>query len=362
MLAVSYSPLLVGASVVLAVMAGFTGLSLANGLSRLDASARKPVIVKAAIVLGGGVWSTHFVAMLAVQLPVAVFYDPLYTLASALIAILMAGAALLLLHFGERSDGRIAVAGVVMGLGVVVMHYIGMYGIRGCRPEFGLIGYVLSTTLAIAMSIGALRVAYGQRSLRGLILGGSIYGLAILTMHFSAMSQTGFLQIDRLEPATGLVSNDILALIVTTAAFMICGAFLLTTVTVRDQPAESPPMPEPEVKTAAPPHRLPYEQDGRTLFTPLDDVVAIQADGRYSRLHRLGGQVFCPIAINKLAEDLKDLAFLRTHRSYMVNLGYVQGFERKNDQGMCLFSPDLDVPPVPVSRANVPTIRKALGI
>ena len=54
MLVVSYNPLLVGAAVLLALMAAFTGLSLANGLSRLSSRERKPMIVRAAIVLGGG--------------------------------------------------------------------------------------------------------------------------------------------------------------------------------------------------------------------------------------------------------------------------------------------------------------------
>ncbi|MDT8345254.1 MAG: MHYT domain-containing protein, partial [Thermohalobaculum sp.] len=192
MLVVTYSPLLVGAAALLALMAAFTGLSLTNGLSRLSAAQRKPMIVKAAIVLGGGVWSTHFVAMLALDLPVEVFYDPVLTLASALIAILMAGAALLLLHFGPRSDRRIAVAGAVMGLGVVAMHYSGMYGLRGCTPVFGATGYAVSTTLAILISFGALKIAYAERTLRGIVGGAVIYALAILAMHFSAMAWTGF--------------------------------------------------------------------------------------------------------------------------------------------------------------------------
>ena len=63
---VTYDPLMVGASVLVAILAAFTGLRLASGLRFLDTAQRKVQIVKAAIALGGGIWSMHFVGMLAV--------------------------------------------------------------------------------------------------------------------------------------------------------------------------------------------------------------------------------------------------------------------------------------------------------
>ena len=60
-LLVSYDPLMVVASVLVAVLASFTGLKLASGLRNLDTPQRKTQIVKAAIALGGGIWSMHFV-------------------------------------------------------------------------------------------------------------------------------------------------------------------------------------------------------------------------------------------------------------------------------------------------------------
>lgn len=110
------------------------------------------------------------------------------------------------------------------------------------------------------------------------------------------------------------------------------------------------------------PKRLPYEQDGRTFFAPIADVVAIQADGHYSRLHRVSGPIFCPQSIARLAEDLSGSRILRTHRSHLVNIDFVQGFERRKDQGICLFAPEIGVEPVPVSRANVAATKAALGL
>ncbi|MEM7507302.1 MAG: MHYT domain-containing protein [Pseudomonadota bacterium] len=367
MLAVSYNVILLIGAAILAILSGFTGLSLTSGLSRLPAAKRKPAIVKAATVLGGGVWSTHFVAMLALQLPVELFYDPVYTLASALVAILMTGIALLILHFGSRTRAQIALAGVIMGLGVVAMHYVGMYGMRGCVPVFQASGYVLSTLLSVAICIGAMQLAYRKRSVRGLVLGGVVYGLAILVMHFTAMSRTIFMPLDALEPTVRMVPNDILALMVIFAAFLICGAFLLTTVTLREPQIATaaeiaPPEPEAAALLRPMPERLPYEQDGKTFFAPVEDVVVIQAEGHYSRLHRVSGPAFCPLAIARLSEDFGEGPFLRTHRSYLVNLSYVQGFERRKDQGVCLFDPELGIEPVPVSRANIVATKRALGL
>ncbi len=374
MLIVSYNPVLVLAAAALALMAAFTGLSLTNGLSALDVAARKARIVRAAVVIGGGIWATHFVAMLALDLPIAVFYDPVYTLASALIAILLSGAALLLLHFGERSNARIAVAGVVMGLGVVAMHYVGMYGMRGCETLFYSAGYIVSTLIAVAMSIGALSVAYRVRTLASLAGGAVIYGLAILAMHFSAMYWTGFMAAEGLQPVSVVVSDDVLALIVVFVAFLLCGAFLLTTVTVREPvlagsgveaalleaPVEATPSPAPAVPPS--PARLPYEADGATFFTPVRDVVAVKSDGHYCRLYRVGDELFCPMAISKLAAELEPHGFLRTHRSYLVNLAHVAGFERRKDQGICHFAPELKIEPIPVSRTHLTQTMAALGV
>ncbi len=362
MLSVAYDPALVLGAVLVALMAAYTGLHLTHGLTVLPASERKPQIVKAAITLGGGVWSTHFVAMLALDLPVAIFYDPVPTLASALIAILFAGAGLLVMHFGDRGTGRTALAGACLGAGVVMMHYVGMRGIRGCGVTFGATGYALATVLAIAMGIGALRLAYAPRSRRGLLLGACVFAAAILAMHFTAMRWTGFFEIGPMAPGSALVSNEILALFVVVSAFLICGAFLLTTVTLPDAgpaapaPVSTPPQPPSTLR------RVPFEQDGRTYFSAPEEIVAIQAEGHYTRLHRIADQVFCPLAIAKLEAALDPQQFLRTHRSYLVNLRHVRGFERRKDQGVCLFDPTTNVAPVPVSRANVPPTMKALGL
>jgi NO-binding membrane sensor protein with MHYT domain len=360
MLVVHYDPLLVIAAVLVAVMASFTGLRLASGLSQLDYARRKGQIAMSAVALGGGIWSTHFVAMLALRLPVPVFYDALTTLISALIAILLTGGALLLLHFGQRTKRRVVGAGVLMGAGIVTMHYTGMAGIKGCGTVFGAPGYLVSTLLAIALSIAALRLAYGRRTLHTLILGASAYGGSIVAMHFSAMYWTGFVRLDALAPTAPVISNDYLALIVSLATFTLCGAFLLTTVTARL------PKPTHAAGRAAEgtrrPARIPYERDGKTFFAAATEILAARADGHYTTLFRGDEELFCPWPISRLEDALGAAPFLRTHRSYIVNLDYVRGFERRKDQGVCLFGLGAAIREAPVSRTNLTQTRALLGL
>ena len=99
------------ASVVIAIAAGFTGLTLSKDLAQQSVSRRKGSVAASAIALGGGIWSMHFVAMLGIQIPILFYYDAAITLASALLASLIVGTALLLLHFRERTPVTVCAAG-----------------------------------------------------------------------------------------------------------------------------------------------------------------------------------------------------------------------------------------------------------
>jgi hypothetical protein len=98
-------------SCVVALVAGFTGLSLTRGLAKKPVAQKKVSIALASVALGGGIWAMHFVAMLGLQLPILFYYDAAITLVSALSAILIVGAALILLHFAPRTPGLILLAG-----------------------------------------------------------------------------------------------------------------------------------------------------------------------------------------------------------------------------------------------------------
>ncbi|MEM7428043.1 MAG: MHYT domain-containing protein [Pseudomonadota bacterium] len=366
MLVVSYDWVLVGASVVVAILASFTGLRLASGLRVLAPAARKPQIAKAAIALGGGIWSMHFIGMLAVRLPVAIEYDALATLGSALVAILITGIGLGLLHFGERTERRIVYAGIAMGLGIVLMHYIGMSAIRGnCVVSYSTAGIFLASAVGILASIGALWLAYKKRSLRDIALGAVVQGLSISAMHYTGMIYTRFSPSAELvvlpEP---ILSSGVMALLVAVAAFLICGFFLLTAIpgdaaeTTED--AEAADLEASDGEALEPLRKLPYESNNATHFLPVDDIRAIRAEGHYTRLFDGSGEYFCPLSISVIESRLDNPNFLKTHRSHLVNMAHVSGIQKVGDKAACLLDDEASSQ-IPVSRARVRDVRRALG-
>jgi NO-binding membrane sensor protein with MHYT domain len=125
-----YDPLLVILSVAVAILASFTALNLAGRLLAADRPARLWWLVAAAVALGGGIWSMHFVGMLALVMPMPATYGVQLTLLSLLLPIVVVGAGLFILSRFGNGLVPLLTAGVLAGLGVVVMHYGGMAGMR----------------------------------------------------------------------------------------------------------------------------------------------------------------------------------------------------------------------------------------
>lgn len=385
MIVPTYDYLLIAASVLVSLMASFTGLTLTKGISALPEGRRKVQIVMASLALGGGIWSMHFVAILAMRFPLPIDYDALYTLGSALIAILMAGTALLIMHFAPRTWISQVVAGVILGNGIVVMHYVGMSAIRGCLALYEPIGVVLAIVGATIMGIVAVGVAYAKRDTAHILASTMIFGSSVVVVHFVAIAWTSFETSGGAAGITPLIENGTLALLVMFSAFVICGTFLLVSTNyvfsgigqaatangtadtfagAREGGEE--PLPEEALTAAFAPHgdapRIPYERDKLTCFVPADQVIALRAEGHYTVLYTREEKLFCPWSISEAERRLPDSLFLRTHRSYLVNIHQVTAFERHKDSGSCHFEGVQSLKFAPVSRGNVAGVREALGL
>jgi len=363
------------------MMAGFTGLSLLKGASELTSRIRKARIALAAVAMGGGIWSMHFVAMLGMQLPTPFFYDPLTTMASALVAILVVGLALLILHFKARTNQTIIASGLLVGTGILVMHYLGMSGIRLVTPVYSAVGIGISVVASVCLSVAAILLAYRSRTHRNIVLGTVGFGIAVFAVHFFAMAGTHFLPVP--DPAADglLISNEALAIGVATAAFVICGGFLLTGATFlpHDQevqastPSPPGPSPSPSPSPSSSPSpstspsqsdvlRIPYEKNNRTFFVEPATIGAIRAEGHYCLLYVEQEKLFCPWSISQVIKRLSQENFVQAHRSYLINPTHVSGFERTKDNGVCYFDAFSSLEKVPVSRSRLAQVRNALGL
>ncbi len=366
---------LVLASLAVAMMAGFTGLSLTRGANALPSARRKLVVSMAAVALGGGIWSMHFVAMLGLQLPFLYYYDALITLISALVAILLTGMALLVLHFLPRTSVTITGAGVIIGTGIPIMHYIGMSGMELCRAIYTPLGVALALVASIALSVAAVWLAYSERGRRNILLGTVGFGLAVFSVHFLAMAGTAFEKDGGVIAAGPLMGNESLAMLVTLSAFLISAAFLLTGVTFAPTEAVLPPAPRTPltgpVATNPPPvppapegatPRIPYERENRILFLDSASVAALRAEGHYTLAYHGTERLFCPWSISEAERRLVPSGFLRVHRSYLINPRLVTGFERLKDTGICYVEGVGPQMKVPVSRSHLGAVREALGL
>lgn len=373
-LQIAYSPLLVVASIAIAITAAFTALRMTSNLRQLDFGQRKTRITQGAFALGSGIWSMHFVGMMAVQFPITIAYDPLPTLASALIAILVVGAALLSLHFGVRTRLRIAIAGCLTGLGIVLMHYLGMGAISAnCVVSYNPIGVLIAIAISIGASTAALELAYGTRTLRATIAGGVVLGLAISAMHYSAMLFTTFSRGIEMEAVSGpLLSSDGLALIVTLSSFVICGLFLLSAVPSATANTEKSAVGRPAaavtlskagegLKAPVTTARIPYEQDNTVRSLLPETILTARADGHYTRLNNGKEELFCPWSITRLEKSLGSQNFMRVHRSFIVNRNRITGLKRENGKPFCVVGEETNIA-VPVSRARVAELRTLLGM
>ncbi len=369
-LEVSHNAALVFASVLIAIVSGFTGLTLSKDISQQSVSRRKGSVAMSAIALGGGIWSMHFVAMLGLQMPILFYYDAAITLASALLAILIVGVALLLLHFRERTTTTLCAAGTLVGCGILAMHYVGMAGLQLCRAIYTPFGIMLSVVSAIGLCIAAFWIAYGRRNNRNILLGTLFFGFAVSAVHFVATLGTSFVAVPTLNEFGPVMSNETLAIGVILSSFVICGAFLWMSVTflVPNTAAPTPvspakDLPEKTNEETNPPVaiRIPCERDGVTHLIDPAHVAFVRAEGHYTNIYTQDARHFCVWPITEATKRLEDAGFLKTHRSYLVNPAQVQHFERLKDNGVCRFaSPDL--PPVPVSRSHLKSVRDALGI
>lgn len=381
MLEYSHNPLLVFLSLAIAMMSGFTGLSLTQGASKVALGRRKLMVTMSAVALGGGIWSMHFVAMLGLRLPLSYFYDALTTLLSALAAILVTGMALLVVHFGDRTPSRITLAGALVGVGIPIMHYLGMSGMQICSPVYTLPGVGTAVVSSLVLCIASFWLCYGDRRPHNIVLGTLGFGLSVFAVHFIAMFGTGFTRVAGSTVTTLGLSNEALAFFVSLASFAIAGAFLLTGVTFQVREKTSPVVPEavPEEEEIPKPRggdvagddravpvgtlhtRIPFEKGGRIHFTLAEEVAAIRAEGRYTYLYRGEEKLFSPWSISEAEKRLKSEKFCRSHRSYLVNAGHVSSFERKKDTGVCYFDNVAAIERAPVSRSYLSSVRKLLG-
>ncbi|CAI8962863.1 putative bifunctional diguanylate cyclase/phosphodiesterase [Pseudomonas sp. IT-P4] len=236
MLIGSYSPTLVIISLCVAILASYTALDLTGRIATAKGRAVHLWTAGGAVAMGIGIWSMHFIGMLAFKLPIDLGYDGAITLLSLLIGVLSSGFALWLVSQPQLPAWQLAFGALVMGAGISAMHYTGMAAMRmqpGIDYDPTLFG--VSLLIAVGASGAALWIAFHLRQHTPhvrLIRGGAavVMGIAIVGMHYTGMAAARFADGSFCGAAVnGLSGNglDNLVLITTLAVLSIA---LLTSI------------------------------------------------------------------------------------------------------------------------------------
>jgi NO-binding membrane sensor protein with MHYT domain len=394
-----HDPYLVALSVAIAILGGYTGFALAARVHSAVGVSRRALLAGAAAFLAVGIWTMHFVGMLAAPIPTDAVYLVLPTMISFLICALVVGVSLFFVSIGEPSLLRVVSSAVLLGLGIVSMHYVGIHGLSG---NFAIVHdgtmVALSIAVAIVAAYGGLRAFLAAADGVRLIASAVAFGLAVSGMHYTAMYGMHFVPLSAAAQhhiGGGLAASpQTLSIVVAVLCFVIAAGFLLSLVpdprrqiaTAQAEPVVAPavtapsvlaeaapvamsaprPMPAPLGGLGQPPRpapvpRLPVESADGTHFIDTADIRSVRADAHYTRVHDGTRERMCPWSISEAEAQLDPGLFVRVHRSHIVAIPHVT-LVRKEGDGAII---ELDGPTphrVPVSRAKIAEVKARLGL
>lgn len=198
MLINAYDQLLVAVSIFVAILASYTALDMAGRVATSAGRVALIWLVGGGFAMGIGIWSMHFIGMLAMNMEMMMSYDPVLTMLSMAVAVASSIFALWIVCYGELPLSRLIVGALTLGSGVVAMHYIGMAALMFAAEIVWNWGWItLSVIIALVASTAALWLAFKLRQGGGklaLLRAGAatLMGIAIAGMHYTGMAAASF--------------------------------------------------------------------------------------------------------------------------------------------------------------------------
>jgi diguanylate cyclase len=392
---VTHEPWIIVLSVLVAIQGAYVGLKLALDLPGSAGSRRRISLAGSAVTLAVAIWSMHFVGMLAVRSPMRIDYLVLPTLISFLVCVVVVGFAVFLASSAPASKPVLALSAVVMGAGIVTMHFIGMLALHANAAMHHHPAYVvLSFVVGVFASGLAIFFAFEGIVRPPLVAASIALGLAISGMHYTAMAGM------TLHPMSGgpspdatALSRDLLAVIVAIVAFGSTSAFLLALVPDgtpdlsriwpsgrpvqtdfalagggstqasphTERPATAAPaVPAGSVAAAPKPATvIPVQKEGATHYLPVGEVHAVKAEAHYTTIFDGTQKFFCGLSISDVEGRLDQSRFVRVHRSHIVAVDRITSLRRAGDGGVAELRSATPYS-LPVSRRKLPELKALL--
>jgi signal transduction histidine kinase/NO-binding membrane sensor protein with MHYT domain/CheY-like chemotaxis protein len=241
-LAGSYDPAFVILSIVVASLAAFAALGVADRIGAAETNtARWSWLAVGAVAMGIGVWSMHFIGMLAFRLPVEVAYDVGITIASVFPAILASAIVMRVISRSQVPASQLLLSGTLMGAGIGAMHYTGMAAMRmdatmAYDPVLFGVSIVVAVVLATAALYSNVRANDGSRKSQvhwTTVAAALVMGFAVSGMHYTGMAAAFFFPADGSHATGPGLDPTLLGVWIAIATLLITGLAIVVTLVDR---------------------------------------------------------------------------------------------------------------------------------
>jgi NO-binding membrane sensor protein with MHYT domain len=227
---ISHSPSLVILSTTIAILGAFTASVMMSNIAALGIGEGRSRVAMASFALGGSIWATHFVGLLALSVPVNLAYKPAFLAGSAAVALF--GTSLALFKPGPKGEsdqeGRYALAVATLGITIAATNYLGLAAVAG----YGLRVSWFLALICVAVSIQAAGITvwflYRKRGVLLTLVGSAFLGLCISAAHYLSIASTEGLDQTLLgvPQYEGAIPDRYLAWSATIVMYLICSICL----------------------------------------------------------------------------------------------------------------------------------------
>ncbi len=281
-----YDYRLVVLSVVIAILASYAALDLAGRVTAARGAQRAMWLIGGATAMGLGIWSMHYIGMLAFSLPVHIRYNWPIVLLSLLAAMLASAVALQVVSRRTMGRASVVVGSLAMGAGIAGMHYTGMAAMRlTAMWRFSVPLVMLSIVVAIVISFVALSLAFRLRDERKYSLlfksiSAMVMGAAIPTMHYVGMAAVSFSSSAVVPNLSHAVSVSWLGTAgIAVVTMMVLGLAVLTSVADRRFSAQAM-----ELETSTERYRTLFERSLAGVYRTTLDGHILECNEAFARI------------------------------------------------------------------------------
>lgn len=233
----TYDLNLVAASYIIAAIASYTALELSIRVVRHEGRLALYWLVAGGMSMGLGIWTMHFVGMLAYEIPMTYTYDVPSTVLSLVVGILASGFAIWIASRDEVSYAKIGISGIILGTGIAGMHYVGMAAVRiAAEAVYSPSIFVASIVVAIVAATAAIWIifklahdkSHGVSLVMHKLVAALIMGLAVCGMHYTGMAAVSYEPHENAFMLSESASNPSMVVVLIVTALVIIGVTHLT--------------------------------------------------------------------------------------------------------------------------------------